>query len=241
MNATHRSNSHFVRNFHAALGTLVLLLPAAAAPGDVGVLGDASAPIAHDFIGARKCKSCHGKELMGDQNATWLSGPHAGAFDTLTSSASLEIARARGLEGQPSEAPECLACHITAFGVPPERIWKPLTAKEGVQCESCHGPGRDYRKKKIMADLEEAREKGLWDPDSERGICLRCHNEASPTFDPHRYTLADGSPAGFDYEQAAARIAHPIPEHVKGHYIELRKKQKEEEEEEEEERLKQAQ
>jgi hypothetical protein len=35
---------------------------------------------------------------------------------------------------------------------------------------------------------------------------------------------------GFDYDQAAQRIAHPIPEHVKGHYLELRKKQRDEEE-----------
>lgn len=230
MNATHPSNPHSVRKFQAALVAVAFLLSATAAPGDVGRLGDAGAAISHDFIGARKCKSCHGKELMGDQNSTWLKGPHAHGFTTLTSSESQEIARAQGLAGEASEAPECLACHVTAFGVPPERIWKPLKASEGVQCESCHGPGRDYRKKKIMADLEEARSKGLWDPDSERGICLRCHNEASPTFDPQRYTLADGSSTGFDYEQAAARIAHPIPEHVKGHYIELRKKQKEEEE-----------
>ena len=230
MNAMHLSSVHSVRKCQATLIGLVFLLSATASPGEVSRLGDAGASISHDFIGARKCKSCHGKELMGDQNSTWLKGPHARGFKTLTRSVSQEIARARGLEGQASEAPECLACHITAFGVPPERIWKPLTASEGVQCESCHGPGRDYRKKKIMADLEEARAKGLWDPDSERGICLRCHNEASPTFDPQRYTLADGSTAGFDYEQAATQIAHPIPEHVKGHYIELRKKQKEEEE-----------
>jgi hypothetical protein len=81
-----------------------------------------------------------------------------------------------------------------------------------------------------MADIDKAREKGLWDPGSDHGICLRCHNDASPTVDPLRYTLSDGSTRAFDYEQAADRIAHPIPEHVKGHYIELRKKQKEEEE-----------
>ena len=193
-------------------------------------LGDASASIEHDFIGARKCKSCHGKELMGDQNATWRAGLHAQAFKTLSNSQSLAIAQGRGLSGPPSDASECLVCHLTAFGIPEERIWKPLKREEGVQCESCHGPGRDFRKKKIMADIDKARANGLWDPGKDHGICLRCHNEASPTFDPHRYTLSDGSTSAFDYDQAAERIAHPIPEHVKGRYIELRKKQKEEEE-----------
>ena len=223
-------NSRFVIGALALLVGFLGFLPATVSSEEIGRLGDASAPLAHDFVGARKCKSCHGKELMGNQNATWQKGPHRSSFTTLANPESLRIGRERDLTELPSESPECLACHVTAFGVPPERIWKPLKASEGVQCESCHGPGRDYRKKKIMADLEEARSKGLWDPDSERGICLRCHNEASPTFDPQRYTLADGSSTGFDYEQAAARIAHPIPEHVKGHYIELRKKQKEEEE-----------
>ena len=205
-----------------------LLLSSALAWADA--VGDAAAVIEHDFVGARKCKSCHGKELMGDQNATWRKGLHRRAFDTLKSPESLAIAKARGLEVPPSQAPECLACHVTAFGVPEARIWKPLAAAAGVQCESCHGPGRDYRKKKVMDDLDRARAKGLWNPDGEHGICQRCHNEASPTFDPARYTLADGSTAGFDYLQAAQRISHPIPPDVKGHYIELRKKQKEEEE-----------
>ena len=197
---------------------------------EADLLGDASAQLSHDFVGARKCKSCHGKDLMGNQNATWQNGPHHGSFETLKSPDSLRIGRDRNLARAPADSPECLVCHVTAFGVPAERIWKPLQADDGVQCESCHGPGRDYRKKKIMANLKNARKKGLWDPDSDRGICLRCHNDSSPTFDPERYSLGDGTRAGFDYEQAAARIAHPIPEHVKGNYIELRKKQKEEEE-----------
>ena len=193
-------------------------------------LGDASASIQHDFVGARKCKSCHGKELMGDQNATWRAGPHAQAFKTLSNAQSLAIAGELGLSGAPSDAPACLVCHLTAYGVPEEQIWKPLNSEEGVQCESCHGPGRDYRKKKIMADIDKARANGLWDPGKDHEICLRCHNDASPTFDPHRYTLSDGSTRAFDYDQAAERIDHPIPEHVKGRYLELRKKQKEEEE-----------
>lgn len=214
-------------NAAAVLLLLVLSFPVLA---ETNGLGDASALIEHDFVGARKCKSCHGKELMGDQNATWGQGLHRGAFETLASPHSASIAREQGLPGRAQEAPECLVCHVTAFGVPSERIWKPLAHEDGVQCESCHGPGRDFRKKKIMAKVKKAREKGLWDPANDHGICLRCHNQASPTFDPLRYALPDGSATNFDYDQAARQIAHPIPEHVKGHYIELRKKQKEEEE-----------
>ncbi|MEN8183618.1 MAG: cytochrome c family protein [Myxococcota bacterium] len=181
----------------------------------------------HQYVGAAKCKSCHGKELMGDQYASWLADPHHRAFETLRGEPSQKIAREQGLSQPPHEAEECLSCHITAFGVPPTRIAKTLSPSDGVQCESCHGPGRDYRKKKIMSDRERAASKGLWDAGREAKICTTCHNPQSPTFDPKRYQLSDGSHAGFDFEQAKVRIAHPIPEDVKGHYLELEKAQKE--------------
>ena len=101
-----------------------------------------------------------------------------------------------------------------------------LETADGVQCESCHGPGRDYRKKKIMSDVEKARAKGLWDAENDAAICTACHNEKSPTFDPERYTLPDGTTTGFDFEQAKARVPHEIPEHVKGRYVELEEEEK---------------
>lgn len=191
--------------------------------------GDAAGTIEHDYVGAAKCKSCHKKELMGDQYGIWLQGPHKRAFEVLANEQSLAIATDKGLTVPPSEAPECLMCHVTAYGVDAARLMNELDPADGVQCESCHGPGRDYRKKKIMADRELAEAKGLWDPVADPGICLRCHNRASPTFDPARYTLPDGTTTDFDLEQAVAEIPHPIPAEVKGRYIELEKKKRAEE------------
>ena len=57
--------------------------------------------------------------------------------------------------------------------------------------------------------------------------CLKCHNNESPTYDPERYRNADGSTSGFDFEIAKSRVPHPIPEDVKGRYLELEKAQKE--------------
>jgi len=73
-----------------------------------------------------------------------------------------------------------------------------------------HGAGKDYRKKKIMIDRELAISKGLV-PQTE-AVCLSCHNDESPAWKPDRYTLEDGSLAGFDYDQAVQAIAHPVPE-----------------------------
>jgi hypothetical protein len=153
--------------------------------------------------------------------ATWSAGPHGRAYQTLTTAASLTLAKQLGIEVPPSESDGCLRCHVTAHDVPPVRIAHPLARADGVQCESCHGPGRDYRKKKIMSERKKAVRKGLWDAGTDGAICVACHNEESPTFDAGRYTRADGSKTGFDFELAKGRILHEIPEHVKGRFIEL--------------------
>ena len=182
---------------------------------------------AHQYVGAAKCKTCHGKELIGDQYTAWKTkDPHHRAFATLKAEASRAIAAQRGLATPAHEAPECLECHVTAFGAPAMQIATQLDPALGVQCESCHGPGRDYRKKKVMADPERAHAKGLWDAEEDAAICTKCHNERSPTFDAKRYTLSGGKTAGFDFEQAKARIPHPIPEDVKGKYLELEKQRR---------------
>ena len=125
---------------------------------------------------------------------------------------------------------------MTAYGEPAAKFAKkPLAAKEGVQCESCHGPGSLYKKKKTMADREKSLAAGMWEPGKDEKICTGCHNDESPTWDPAK---------GFDFEKRKEEIAHPIPADVKGKYIEIEKKLKaekrargeaaEEEEEEEE-------
>jgi hypothetical protein len=180
----------------------------------------------HDFVGVKKCETCHKKELMGDQHAAWLAGPHARAFETLSAPQSLAIASERGMTTAPSESEECLRCHVSAYGVPAARIANPVMREDGVGCESCHGPGRDYRKKKIMSDREASTAKGLWDVGSHAGVCEACHNPESPTYDPQRYVRADGTTTGFDFEIAKSRVPHPIPEHVKGNYLRLEKEKK---------------
>ena len=186
----------------------------------------ASAEKEHDYVGFEKCRTCHEKELMGNQVQAWSEGPHHRAYETLTSEASAAIAKELGIETPPHESAACLSCHVTAYGVPPVRIANPVDAVDGVQCESCHGPGRDYRKKKIMADSEVAKSKGLWDAAGSEGICVACHNTESPTYDPERYLRADGTTAGFDFEIAKTRVPHAIPSDVKGRFIELEEAEK---------------
>ena len=170
------------------------------------------------YVGASKCKTCHKKELIGDQYGAWEKAKHSQAFETLKGEKALEVAKAKGLTAAPHEAGECLKCHMTAYGEDPSKFAKaPLDPKDGVQCESCHGPGSLYKSKKTMADHDKSVAAGMWEPDKNEKICLECHNDQSPTWD---------AAAGFDFEKRKEEIAHAIPAEVKGKYLEVEKQLK---------------
>jgi len=185
------------------------LAPAAASDDVAGEASDGAAPPAHKYAGATKCRSCHRKEPIGNQYGVWEASKHAKAFETLASEKALRWAREAGV-ADPQTDDRCVKCHIAGHGAPPEMLSRRYKREEGVSCEACHGPGWDYRKKKIMIDRELAISKGLV-PQSE-AVCTTCHNDESPAWNPERYTLPAGGTAGFDYDQAVKAIAHPVPE-----------------------------
>ena len=69
------------------------------------------------YIGASKCKTCHKKELIGNQYGAWEKSGHAKAFETLKGERAIAVAKEKGIAGPPSEAAECLKCHATAAGL----------------------------------------------------------------------------------------------------------------------------
>ena len=163
----------------------------------------------YDFVGVAKCRTCHKKDAIGNQYGVWLDGKHAKAYETLASDEAKKWAAEAGVD-DPQNDDKCLKCHVTAHGVPEDRLSRKFDKTLGVQCETCHGAGKGYTKKRIMADLDLARSKGLKRPTAED--CVTCHNDESPAWKPDRYTRDDGSKVGFDFEQAAKKIAHPVPE-----------------------------
>ena len=170
------------------------------------------------YVGAKKCKTCHKKELIGNQYGAWEEAKHSKAFESLKGEKALEIAKEKGLSAPPHEAPECLKCHATAYGEDPSKFAsKPLNPEDGVQCESCHGPGSLYRKKKTMSDHDKSVAAGMWEPGEDEKICQKCHNKDATGWDPEE---------GFNFEERKEEIAHNIPEDVKGKYLEVEKKRK---------------
>jgi len=133
------------------------------------------------FVGAAKCKMCH-----ASQHTTWMESSHAKAFEVLPP--------------EDQKKAECLSCHTTGAG----KAAAEGAELNGVQCESCHGAGSEYKSMKIMskkayAENREAAHKasmdaGLVMPDEK--TCTSCHNEKSPTF------------KGFDFVSAKEKIKH---------------------------------
>jgi len=126
----------------------------------------------------------------------WVQSAHAQSYAVLGTSGAWEAAAKVGLEGNPQGNTECLRCHATGFAEKLLSFAESFEIEEGVQCESCHGPGSEYSTESIMSDREAAEAAGLLIPREK--ICLVCHDGECPA-----------SSETFDYAAAAKTIAHP--------------------------------
>jgi len=146
-----------------------LLVAGACALAVVRAERSEAAPVVnHDYIGAERCRSCHPAEYD-----VWAAGPHARAMDPLRDNEKRDQ--------------RCVACHTMVPADP-----DPLLA--GVQCETCHGPGRSYAKSFAMRDRELRERLGFVVPDE--GTCKTCHAENTASLMP------------FSYAEARERIRH---------------------------------
>lgn len=153
------------------------------------------------YVGVKKCKTCHMSKKRGNQYGKWKASLHAKAFETLASEEAKAVAKKAGVEGDPQKSPKCLKCHVTGFDAPASAKAATLTQEEGVSCEACHGPGSLYKSMKVMKALSA----GTQDPKAvaleipSEATCKKCHNEESPTYKP------------FKFDERVKEIAHPVP------------------------------
>lgn len=163
----------------------------------------AEAEAQHSYVGVKACGMCHKTAKQGEQLKIWENSPHAQAYETLKSDESAKIAKEMGLEVPAYEAGECLKCHLTEYGVDEALLDAKYEKNMGVQCESCHGAGSDYKKMSIMKDRQQSIDNGmrpiLVSDGSAAEFCVTCHNEESPTF------------KGFEFDEMWKQIAHPVP------------------------------
>ena len=147
------------------------------------------------YVGSNQCKTCHQKQYK-----SWKKGKKFNALATLLPGNAIEIKQKYDLDPQTdySRDERCLKCHTTGFGheggyaIPnaaDEKAARKMRKLANVGCESCHGPGSQYiglhqeimtQKRKYKS--EEIYTKGLRRIDEQ--VCLICHNDKSPTYDP---------------------------------------------------------
>ena len=157
-------------------------------------VGQAAEP---QYVGNKKCVGCH-----REQNKAWLEDYHAKAFDSLKPGVKAEVKTKGKLDPNKDYSADagCLECHATGYG----KAADPKADLSNVGCESCHGPGSEYKNVKIMnkKKFQENRETqhqmavqaGLIEPTE--ALCVACHNDKSPTW------------KGFDYKKMIEEVKH---------------------------------
>ncbi len=110
-----------------------------------------------EYISANTCKGCHEQEYL-----QWSATRHAFAYQTL-------------LKKERYFDPNCVACHTTGFGYATGyQIGDQDSTLKGVQCETCHGPGKQHAGNPKKSNIRSGKDMSL---------CLQCHDaEHSPGF-----------------------------------------------------------
>ena len=109
------------------------------------------------YVSAAACQRCHQQEYL-----QWSSTRHAFAFETL-------LKKERYFDAG------CVSCHTTGFGYPTgfQRGDQDSTLK-GVQCETCHGPGKQHVGNPKKSNIRSG---------ADTSLCLTCHDtKHSPGF-----------------------------------------------------------
>ena len=109
------------------------------------------------YVSAAACRRCHEQEYL-----QWSATRHAFAFETL-------------LKKERYFDPSCVSCHVTRFGYPTGfQIGDETSTLKGVQCETCHGPGKQHVGNPKKNNIRKGEETSL---------CLECHDtKHSPGF-----------------------------------------------------------
>ncbi len=95
------------------------------------------------YEGRKKCSSCH-----KSQYESWKDTVHAKALKSLEAEQKSEAKLKAKLDPNKdyTEDKKCVGCHVTGFGTEDGYdIDDPSKYLVGVTCESCHGPGSEYR------------------------------------------------------------------------------------------------
>ena len=109
------------------------------------------------YVSATACQQCHEQEYLH-----WSATRHAFAYQTL-------LKKERYFDAG------CVSCHTTGFGYPTGfQIGDQDSTLTGVQCETCHGPGKQHVGNPKKSNIRSG---------ADTSLCLQCHDpKHSPGF-----------------------------------------------------------
>lgn len=109
------------------------------------------------YVSATACQDCHVEEYL-----QWSATRHAFAYQTL-------LKKERYFDAG------CVSCHTTGFGYSTGfQIGDTDSSFRGVQCETCHGPGKRHVGNPKKSNIRSG---------ADTSLCLECHDtEHSPGF-----------------------------------------------------------
>ena len=109
------------------------------------------------YVSATACQRCHQQEYL-----QWSATRHAFAFETL-------LKKERYFDAG------CVSCHTTGLGYSTGfQIGDQDSTLKGVQCETCHGPGKQHVGNPKKSNIRSG---------ADTGLCLECHDtKHSPGF-----------------------------------------------------------
>ncbi len=111
---------------------------------------EATEGTANEFVGDKACVSCH-----ADADTVWHKTGHAHAYATL-------------VKAKSEYDPDCLRCHTVGYGLSSGFIDMAKTPNlANVQCENCHGRGKDHITSQSKTDLKPVT----------AATCIKCHDE----------------------------------------------------------------
>ena len=109
------------------------------------------------YVSATACQRCHQQEYL-----QWSATRHAFAYETL-------LKKERYFDSG------CVSCHTTGFGYSTGfQIGDHDSTLKGVQCETCHGPGKQHVGNPKKSNIRSG---------ADTSLCLPCHDtKHSPGF-----------------------------------------------------------
>ncbi|MCF6281823.1 MAG: cytochrome c family protein [Candidatus Polarisedimenticolaceae bacterium] len=140
------------------------------------------------FIGNVKCASCHKVEF-----ASWELSAHGKAFNILKPGKRKVAKRLADLDPEKDYTHEkkCMKCHVTGYRK--KGGFKSIEATPemaGVGCESCHGPGGEYKtlheENLYGFKKNQAEPLGQLYGEDDESVCRACHGHEDA---PHNESL----------------------------------------------------